>query len=100
MLLVTIINCLPVRNKTIFFSSCKTCLPIICSKNNETNSSLGKEICFVQVSFSAKCVYQTFWQKKVVRMQQIKAMFVFPSKRKGGRKYWVFFFFFNVWLVF
>jgi hypothetical protein len=64
MLLVTIIYCLPVRNKTIFFSSCKTFLPIICSKNNETNRSLGKEICFVQVSFSATCVYQTLFAEE------------------------------------
>lgn len=93
MLLVTIIYCLPVRNKTIFFSSCKTCLPIICSKNNETNCSLGKEIYFVQVSFSAKCVYQTLFAEESCQNEANQGYVCFSLKKKRRSKILGFFFF-------
>lgn len=92
MLLVTIIYCLPVRNKTIFFSSCKTCLPIICSKNNETNCSLGKEIYFVQVSFSAKCVYQTLFAEESCQNEANQGYVCFSLKKKRRSKILGFFF--------
>jgi hypothetical protein len=94
MLLVTIIYCFPVRNKTIFLVHVKhACLYVV--RTMRLIAALVRKSALCKLVFLLNVCIRLCLQKKVVRMQQIKAMFVFPSKRKGGRKYWVFFNMFN-----